>query len=136
MLVVRGRSHTGKTEWAESLFQNPLTLKVGKLEHFPEKMRSFARGVHDGLVLDDIRDLQFLVDHQDKIQGKYNAELEFASTPGGGLAYWKDLFAVPVVATCNETTRNLDLLETNDFLAHPENRTLLRFPPAAWRQSA
>ena len=130
VLVVLGRSHTGKTEWAQSLFQNPLVVKVGKLEHFPESMRAFDKEKHDGLVLDDLRDLQFLVDHQDKIQGKYNALVEFASTPGGELAYWKDLFAVPVVATCNYTTKNLGFLDTDDFLANPENRSLVHFPPA------
>ena len=60
----------------------------------------------------------------------YNFVVEFASTPGGELAYWKDLFAVPVVATCNYTTKNLGFLDTDDFLANPENRTLLNFPPA------
>ena len=44
-----------------------------------------------------MRDLRFLVDHQDKVQGKYSELVEFASTPGGELAYGKDLFAVPVV---------------------------------------
>ena len=131
LLVVLGASRTGKTEWAQTLFKNPLVLKVGNLEHFPETMRQFDRDVHDGIVLDDLRDLRFLVTHQDKVQGKYNAEVEFASTPGGGLAYFRDLYAVPVVATCNYSTVNLDLLETDDFLGHPENRTLIRFPPAS-----
>ena len=136
VLVVLGRSHTGKTEWAQTLFRNPLVLKVGKLEHFPESMRTFDRDVHDGIVLDDLRDLQFLVDHQDKVQGKYNAEIEFASTPGGELAYWKDLFAVPVVATCNYTTKNLGFLETDDWLSHSDNRVLLHFPPRSQPQAS
>ena len=131
LLVVLGKSHTGKTEWAQSLFKNPLKLLIGSLEHFPEAMRSFKRAEHDGLVLDDLRDLRFLVAHQDKLQGKYNSAVEFASTPGGGLAYWKDLFAVPVVATLNYSTKNLGLLETDDYLAKPENRTLLHYPPGA-----
>ena len=85
------------------------------------------------MVLGDLRDLQFLVDHQDKLQGKYNDEVEFASTPGGELAYWRGLFAVPVVATCNESTKNFRFLEDDDFLSLPENRVLLHFPPAAWQ---
>ena len=46
------------------MFQSPLVVKVGKLEHFPESMKAFDKEKHDGLVLDDLRDLQFLVDHQ------------------------------------------------------------------------
>ena len=129
VLVVLGASATGKTEWAKSLFKNPLELKVGKLEYFPERMRSFARGGHDGLVLDDVRDLQFLVDNQDKLQGKYDALVEFASTPGGQLSYCRDLFAVPCVVAANYTTKNLNFLETNDWLRLPVNRVLVKFPP-------
>ncbi len=33
--------------------------------------------------------------------------MEFAPTPGGQLAYSRDLFAVPVAATVNYTTKNL-----------------------------
>ncbi|CAE7446150.1 unnamed protein product [Symbiodinium microadriaticum] len=50
LLVVLGRSQTGKTEWVKSLFRNPLELKVGALEVFPEGMRSFERGKHDGII--------------------------------------------------------------------------------------
>ena len=39
ILVVVGPSHSGKTEWANSLFKNALELEIGRLEHFPEKMR-------------------------------------------------------------------------------------------------
>lgn len=74
-LVVIGRSGTGKTEWAKSLFRNPLILRIGKLEHFPDAMRSFDRDIHDGIILDDIRDMVFLHDHQDKLQGKYEGEV-------------------------------------------------------------
>ena len=129
LLVVLGPSRSGKTEWAQSLFRNPLKVQVGGLEHFPESMRAFDRAKNDGLVLDDLRDLRFLVAHQDKVQGKYNSLVEFASTPGGGLAYWRDLFAVPVVATVNFSTKNLGLLDTDDFLGNASNRTVLHFPP-------
>ena len=131
ILFVLGRSRTKKTEWAQSLFKQPLVVKLGKLEHFPDGMRKFRKGYHDGIILDDLRDCQFLVDHQEKVQGKYNALVEFASTPGGQCAYELDLYAVPIVVTANYSTTNLDLLETDDFLGHPENRLLLRFPPPA-----
>ena len=126
VLVVVGPSSTGKTEWAKTLFTKPLELKIGTLQHFPDRTRTFTRGVHDGVILDDVRDLQFVVDHQEKVQGKYDALIEFGSTPGGHLSFHLDLFAVPVVVTANLTTQNLH------FLGRPQNRVVVRFPlPAA-----
>lgn len=129
LLIVIGRSGTGKTEWAKSLFRHPLVLRIGTLEHFPDAMRAFDRKSHDGVVLDDLRDLLFLHHHQDKVQGKYDSEVEFASTQGGTCAYCKDLFAVPFVATVNYSTKNLSALEDNDFLSLPANRVVVTWPP-------
>ena len=128
LLVVLGRSATGKTEWAKSLFKQPLVLRVGSLTFFPEGMRAFDRRVHDGIVLDDLRDLKFLADHQEKVQGKYDSLVEFACTPGGTCAFAKDLFAVPVVATANFSTANLGFLETHDWLGTPANRVVVHWP--------
>ena len=129
-LVVLGPSRSGKTEWAKSLFKNPLELKIGPLEHFPDAMRAFCRQTHDGIVLDDVRDLKFLVRFQDKLQGKYDARVEFAATPGGTCSYSRWLWKVPVVITANFTTLNRDLLDSDDFLGNPENRVRVDFPPA------
>ena len=135
IMVVLGRSGIGKTEWAKSLFQHPLELKIGGLTHFPDSMRAFHRAVHDGLVLDDVRDLAFIANHQDMLQGKYDAAIEFASTPGGTCAYRKYLFATPTVITINYSTANLDLLDAHDWLGKPQNRVLVRFgPPLGARQ--
>ena len=109
------------------MFNKPLTLKIGDLKFFPEGMRKLDRKVHDGLVLDDVRDLEFLSEHQEKLQGKYNALVEFASTPGGGLAFKRDLYALPIVATINNSTRNLQLLNTDDFLSKRDSVLLLSF---------
>jgi hypothetical protein len=65
-LVVIGPSRSRKTEFAKSLFKNPLELKVGVLQHFPDGMRAFQRKKHDAVILDDIRDFSFLVLHQEK----------------------------------------------------------------------
>ena len=91
-------------------------------------MRRFNRSVHDGLVLDDVRDLQFLVDHQEKLQGKYDCLVEFGSTAGGTCAYSVDLFGVPVIATVNMSTKNLAYLEDHDWMGNPGNRVLVTFP--------
>ena len=129
LLVAHAPSYCGKTEWAISLFQRPLELKVGTLQHFPEAMRRFDKDKFDGLVLDDVRDLAFLSEHQEKLQGKYSCPIEFASTPGGQCAYWRDLFRVPVVVTVNDSTKNLALLKSgaHDFLGKTENVFYLRF---------
>ena len=137
ILIVLAPSRAGKTEWAKSLFRQPLVLQVGELEHFPDGMRSFRRKYHDGLVLDDLRDMYFLIRHQEKVQGKVDVESEFASTPSGNYAYSKWLWKVPVVVTANYTTRNLDLLRDNDFLANEGNRVLVeRLAPPGQRARA
>ena len=127
ILIIIGPSFSGKTEFAHSLFTNPLELKVGGLAHMPDKLRQFQRHVHDAIIFDDLRDLVWVTDHQDKLQGKYNTVLEFASTPGGQCTYYKYLFRTPLVVTCNFSTRNLGLLDTDDWLAKPQNRVVLHF---------
>ena len=128
VLIAVGPSGTGKSEWAKSLFRKHLELKIGSLECFPDAMRTFARGVHDGLILDDVRDMHFVIMHQEKLQGKYDAAVEFASTQGGQLSYRKDLYAVPIVITANRTTAHLQYLTYNDFLGNVENRVVVEFP--------
>ena len=83
-------------------------------------------GYHDAIVLDDIRNLQFLVDHQEKVQGKYDCLVEFGSTAGGTCAFHVDLFGVPVVATVNYSTQNLGFLDNHDWLANPGNRVVVQ----------
>ena len=137
ILLVLGPSHSGKTEWAQSLFKNPLVLEVRSLTHFPEKMRSFNRRAHDAVILDDLDDLLFLEGSQDKLQGKYNKEVEFASTQGGTCAYWKDLYAVPFVATANGSTKNLDALDKRDmWLGKQKNRIVVNWPPPGFNLGA
>ena len=92
------------------------------------RLIGYSRNFHDGLVLDDVRDLQFVVEHQEKLQGKYNGVVEFASTAGGTCAFWKDLWKVPVVLTVNNSTRNLNFLVTDDLCSKQENVVFLSFP--------
>ena len=127
LLIILGPSGVGKTEFAKSLFQRPLELKVGALTHFPDGMRAFDRKVHDGLVLDDVRDLRFLANHQEKLQGKYDAAVEFASTPGGTCAYEKFLYATPTAVTINFSTANLAFLDQHDWLGKATNRVVVHF---------
>ena len=91
-------------------------------------MQELKRGIHDALILDDVRDLQFLVDHQEKLQGKYDGEIEFNTTQGGTCFFTRYLFQIPTVATINYTTRNLDFLNSNDWLSCTTNRVFLKWP--------
>ena len=127
ILVVLGASLKGKTEWAKSLFQCPLELKIGSLEHFPDTLRKFDRSKHDAIILDDVRDLAFVTNSQDKLQGKYDTLLEFASTPGGQCKFEKYLYKVPVVVTANYSTKNLSFLDAHDWLGKPGNRTVVHY---------
>ena len=127
MLVVMAPSHTGKTEFAKSLFNKPFKVEIGTLAHFPEKLRQFNRKLYDGLVLDDVRDLAFLAEHQEKLQANYETLAEFGTTAGGTCAYELDLWRVPVVVTVNKSTRNLEFLGTHDYLGKKDNVHFLAF---------
>ena len=127
VMCALGPSGAGKTEWCASLFESPLILKVGTLTHFPDGIRALDRSVHDGLVLDDVRDLEFLSAHQEKLQGKYNSMVEFASTPGGTCAHCKDMFWVPIAITVNYSTKNLQYLEEHDWVSRKENVHVVTF---------
>ena len=69
-------------------------------------------------------DIAFLSNNQDKLQGKYDTMLEFASTRGGTCAYVKWLFQVPIAVTVNYSTKNLHYLLTNDWLGNEGNRVV------------
>ena len=125
MLLVHAPSRKGKTLWACSLLAKPLKLQVGKLEFFPDGLRALNRKIHDGLVLDDVRDLVFLSNQQEKIQA--TDVVEFASTPGGGCSYKKDMYRLPIVVTVNDSTRNLHYLQEHDFLSNRDNVRVLSF---------
>ena len=121
VLLVHAPSYAGKSEWAVSLFKKPLYLELGALGLWPPGMRQLDRDVHDGLVLDDLRDLEFIHANQEKLQGKYNRPVTLFNTPGGELACTVDLYRLPIVFTINNSTKNLSLLQTHDFCKRREN---------------
>lgn len=130
LLIVVGPSHSGKTQWANSLFHNALEVTIGTLAYFPEKLRKFDRNIHDGLVLDDVRDMEFLSSHQEKLQSSCHRAVEFASTPGGTCAFQKYLFKIPIAVTVNHSTANLRYLWEHDWLKQDANRIVVEWPAA------
>ena len=103
-------------------------------------MREFKKNKFDAVILDDVRDLEFAREHQEKLQGKYNAQVPFAPTAGGTCAFKRDLYKVPFVLTVNNSTRNLDFLRSDDFCSKQANVFFLSFgarpgevpPQTAW----
>ena len=94
---------------------------------WPAGMKKLDREVHDGVVLDDLRDFDFLARNQEKLQGKYNRPVELFNTPGGELTVTLDLYRLPMVFTVNDSTANLAYLLTHDFCKRRENVRLLCF---------
>ena len=127
VLVVHAPSFAGKSEWAVSLFKRPLYLEIGALGLWPPGMKQLDRTVHDGLVLDDLRDLHFIHDNQEKLQGKYNRPVTLFNTPGGELACVVDLYRLPIIFTVNDSTANLDYLRVHDFCKRRERVRVLSF---------
>ena len=124
ILVLLAPSRCGKTELAMSLFKAPLKVQIGNLVHFPDRMRDFQRGHHDGIVVDDVRDLSFVVQHQEKFQGKYSEPVGFGSSPCGQNSYKRYLHNIPMVVTINCGTSGTELLHEDDFLGNPQSRVL------------
>ena len=137
MLLIHAESGKGKTELGKSCFDNPLSLKVGDLTSvFPARMRLYDRRMHDGIVMDDLRDLLFLSNFQHVFQGKPDEMVTFAETQGGTRAYSKLLFRTPFVGTINDSTTNLQFLESHDFLSKPGNVMLLKLTESPFEDVA
>ena len=96
-------------------------------------MRTFNRKRHGCIVLGDVRDLEFLNNHQHVLQSRYDDdEVPFASTNGGTVEYTKYLYRVPFIVTANPSTRNLEYLTTHPWLGKDDNRHLLMLAEEAW----
>ena len=74
-----------------------------------------------------MRDLNFIHDNQEKLQGKYNRPVTLFTTPGGELACTVDLYRLPIIFTVNDSTANLDYLRTHDFCKRRERVRVLSF---------
>ena len=143
-LLVLAKSGSGKTEFAKSLFRNPLELKIGMLEYFPSLMKEFDRGKHDAVILDNISDVGFLIRHEEKLQGKYDQLVEFAPCATGVYSYTKYLYRIPLVVTCNYGAKNLGVLlpGNHDYFGALSNRVIIKFktptfcPPSSLSSSS
>ena len=118
ILVIIADTNLGKTQLAKSLYPDPLTLDIGPLMFFPDRMRLFNRKKHGAIVLDDVRDMKFLTDHQHILQSRRDDdEITFASTAGGTCEYSKYFFRVPFIVTANPSTENLRDAPSQDLFS-------------------
>ena len=136
ILVIVGEPDKGKTQLAKSIFPCPLQLDIGILTVFPNVMRSFSRKKHGSIVLDDIRDMKFVTDHQHVLQSRYDDdEIPFACTNGGTVEYTKYLYRVPFIVTANPSTSNLEYLQSHPWLGLPVNRYVLELTEDAFEEA-
>ena len=85
-------------------------------------------------MLDDVRDLSFLVRHQHVFQAKYQKMTEFGHTPGGVCSYSLYLYKTPFIITANFSTKNLHLLDTDDFLSKHDNCRVYRLTESPFEE--
>ena len=129
ILLILGPSYAGKTQFAMSIFERPLVLRVGASLTFPDGLRRWTKGSgYDGIVLDDVRNLDFVTLQQDTLQS-CNMIQEFGRSGTGMYCFYRNLFQVPFVLTVNWTTQGLKKLLTDDFMKKATNVQLLRYPP-------
>ena len=133
-MIILAETRKGKTQLAKSIFPSPLTLDIGPLTFFPDLMRTFNRKKHGAIVLDDVRNMKFLTDHQHILQSRYeDDDITFASTSGGTCEYTKYLYRVPFIVTANPSTDNLEYLQSHPYLGDPENRYILELKEVAYQ---
>ena len=97
------------------------------MNHYPDGVPKFNTRVHDGIILNRVRDLAFIVQHHDMPQRKYIRLVEFVTTPGGRCADANDLHVLPIVCTINDPTENMGLLTEDDWLGNVGNRVPVYF---------
>ena len=94
--------------------------------------------MHDAIILDDVRDLAFFSENQEKLQAKYNAIIEFGTTPSDEYAYHHYVFRVPIALTINRDAKNRGWLELgkHDWLGNERNRVILELKEAPFGASS
>ena len=96
LLVLVADSASGKSSFAESLFDNPCVVTVEDAEHLD--LKDFEGEVHDGLVLDNVNTWRQLLSWRAVLQAR-NAKSKGGKSSTNLYAYAQYLFGVPVVVT-------------------------------------
>ena len=121
-LVIAGDSRTGKSVFAQALFKNPFVMNSGF------NFANFQPGVHDGIVLNDIRDIATKV-------SEYRCLFQSAGTSTLGdsrtncYAIQVDTTRTPICVTINkesqfEILKKLEWVRQNSFLIDCADRKM------------
>ncbi|CAE7530266.1 mcfG, partial [Symbiodinium microadriaticum] len=89
-------AEAAKTSFAKSLFKCPLVLTVQGATTL--NLREFKYGQHDGLILDNLNDFQFILDYRAILQAN-NDTHRLGDSSTGMYAYQVYLWATPIVLT-------------------------------------
>ena len=109
LLVLVADSASGKSSFAESLFERPFILTVESAVHLD--LKAFDRDVNDGLVLDNVNTWEQLLRWRAVLQAR-NAKSWGGQSATNMFAYVQYLFGVAVVAT-------IDLDAPDSHLVNP-----------------
>jgi hypothetical protein len=96
LLVLVADSASGKSTFAEGLFEKPYVLTVEDADDLD--LRSFDRDTHDGIVLDNVNSWQQLLNWRALLQAR-NAKSRGGQSKTNVYSYVQYLFGVAVVAT-------------------------------------
>ena len=110
-LVLHGPSRTGKSRLARSLFGYDRTLVVDVLNAEHPNLKSYRRGQHRAILLDEMRDPQFLVDNKKALQSHVDGA-ELGQSPTQQYVYNVFLWRTPIIITTNNF--NLEILAPAD----------------------
>jgi hypothetical protein len=117
LLVLVADSASGKSSYAESLFDNPYVLTVEDATHLD--LKDFDREVNDGIVLDNVNSWKQLLSWRAVLQAR-NAKSKGGQSATNLYSYAQYLFGVPVVAT-------VDLDAPDAFLADPTHENACKW---------
>ena len=96
VLLLWGDSASGKSTFAEGLFENPYIVTVEEATQLD--LKGFNTEVHDGIVLDNVNSFGQLLQWRAVLQGR-NAKSKGGQSATNMYAYTQYLFGVAIVAT-------------------------------------
>lgn len=96
LLVLVADSASGKSNFAEHLFENPCVLTVEDATNLD--LKNFDKDLHDGLVLDNVNSWGQLLSWRAVLQAR-NAKSRGGQSATNVYSYVQYLYGVPVVAT-------------------------------------
>jgi len=132
ILALQADSDSGKSNFAESLFQKPFCVTVESAEDLD--LKGFAADQFDGIVLDNVNSWGQLLRWRAVLQSR-NAKSKGGRSATNMYSYVQYLYGVPIVATVDFDAPDPELLQPD----HPKaSRWLLRkrSPVPGWPAKA